>query len=84
MGVAPRVAEDLDGDAEDLAACGGSGEATPVATTEAVMPKSYRFDPKTIEVDAGAIVTWRNQDNFTHTGEVAGMGDALTAYAGVP
>lgn len=59
-----------------LAACGGSGEsAAPVATTEVVMPKSYRFDPKTIEVDAGATVTWRNEDNFTHTVEVEGQDD---------
>jgi plastocyanin len=54
-----------------LAGCGGSGEAAaPVATTEVVMPKSYRFDPKTIEVEAGATVTWRNEDNFTHTVQV--------------
>ncbi len=39
------------------------------------MPKSYRFDPKTIEVDAGATVTWRNEDNFTHTVEVEGRED---------
>jgi plastocyanin len=59
-----------------LAGCGGSGEsAEPVATTEVLMPKSYRFDPKTIEVDAGATVTWRNDDNFTHTVEVEGEED---------
>ena len=59
-----------------LVACGGSGEsAAPVATTEVVMPKSYRFEPKTIEVKAGATVTWRNEDNFTHTVEVEGQDD---------
>lgn len=59
-----------------LAGCGGSGEsAEPVATTEVLMPKSYRFDPKTIEVDPGATVTWRNEDNFTHTVEVEGEED---------
>jgi plastocyanin len=59
-----------------LAGCGQSGEAAePVRTTEVVMPKSYRFDPKTIEVDAGATVTWRNEDNFTHTVEVEGHDD---------
>jgi plastocyanin len=40
-----------------------------------VMPKSYRLDPKTIEVEAGATVTWRNEDNFTHTVEVEGQED---------
>ncbi len=57
-----------------LAACGGDS-AEPVATTEVLMPKSYRFDPKTIEVEAGATVTWRNEDNFTHTVEVEGRED---------
>ena len=58
-----------------LAACGSDESATPVATTEVVMPKSYRFEPKAIEVTAGATVTWRNEDNFTHTVEVEGQGD---------
>ena len=59
-----------------LAGCGGSdGSGEPVATTEVLMPKSYRFDPKTIEVAAGATVTWRNEDNFTHTVEVEGQED---------
>lgn len=57
-----------------LAGCGQSGEAAePVRTTEVVMPKSYRFDPKAIQVDAGATVTWRNEDNFTHTVKVEGQ-----------
>jgi plastocyanin len=59
-----------------LAGCGDSGgSSAPVATTEVLMPKSYRFDPKTIEVDAGAEVTWRNEDNFTHTVEIEGQDD---------
>jgi plastocyanin len=59
-----------------VAGCGQSGEAAkPVQTTEVLMPKSYRFDPKTIQVDAGATVTWRNEDNFTHTVEVEGQED---------
>jgi plastocyanin len=59
-----------------LAGCGGSGESSePVATTEVTMAKSYRFDPKTIEVDAGATVTWTNDDNFTHTVQVDGQAD---------
>jgi plastocyanin len=59
-----------------LAGCGESGEsAEPVATTEVVMPKSYRFEPTTIAVKAGDTVTWRNEDNFTHTVEVEGQSD---------
>jgi plastocyanin len=58
------------------AGCGDSGESsTPVATTEVTMAKSYRFDPKVIEIEAGQTVTWTNEDNFTHTVEVDGQED---------
>src|ERR687898_741407 len=56
--------------------CAGSGESSePVATTEVEMVKSYRFDPKVIQVDAGDTVTWTNEDNFTHTVQVDGEED---------
>ena len=59
-----------------VAACGGAGESSePVATTEVAMVKSYRFDPKTIEIEAGDTVAWTNEDNFTHTVQVDGQGD---------
>jgi plastocyanin len=57
------------------AGCGGSTDTAPVATTEVTMAKSYRFDPKKIEVDAGSSVTWTNEDNFTHTVQVDGQED---------
>ena len=57
------------------AGCGESESAEPVATTEVAMVKSYRFDPKAIEVDAGESVTWTNDDNFTHTVQVDGEED---------
>ena len=57
------------------AGCGGSGDATPVATTEVTMAKSYRFDPEAIRIKAGETVTWTNEDNFTHTVEVEGRPD---------
>jgi len=58
------------------AGCGGSGESSEaVATTDVQMAKSYRFDPKVIEIDAGDSVTWTNDDNFTHTVEVDGQED---------
>ena len=57
------------------AGCGGDGDSAPVATTEVTMAKSYRFDPKKIEVDAGSSVTWTNDDNFTHTVQVDGQDD---------
>jgi plastocyanin len=58
-----------------VAGCGGTGGSAPVATTKVSMAKSYRFDPKTIEIKAGQTVTWTNNDNFTHTVEVDGQGD---------
>jgi plastocyanin len=57
------------------AGCAAAGDDKPVATTEVQMVKSYRFDPKTIEIRAGDTVTWTNDDNFTHTVEVEGEGD---------
>jgi plastocyanin len=58
------------------AGCGGSGESSePVATTEVSMAKSYVFEPKVIEVEAGETVTWTNDDNFTHTVQVDGQED---------
>jgi plastocyanin len=57
------------------AGCGGTGASAPVATTAVSMAKSYRFDPQTIEIDAGETVTWTNNDNFTHTVKIDGRGD---------
>jgi plastocyanin len=53
-----------------VAARGSDDRSEPVATTEVTMAKSYRFDPETIEVEAGSTVTWTNEDNFTHTVQV--------------
>jgi plastocyanin len=57
------------------AGCGGTGSSRPVATTKVSMAKSYRFDPKTIEIKTGDTVTWTNHDNFTHTVKVDGQED---------
>lgn len=38
----------------------------PVATADVSLPKSYKFDPVAISVDAGEEVTWTNQDDFPH------------------
>ena len=58
-----------------VAGCGASESSQPVATTEVTMAKSYRFDPKTIEIKVGQSVTWTNEDNFTHTVQVDGQED---------
>lgn len=58
-----------------LASCASeptSGEAPfevpgePVKTDAVELPKSYKFSPAVIEVDAGTTVTWSNNDNFPH------------------
>ena len=50
-----------------LAGCtGGEATASPVATTQVDLPKSYRFAPESIVVDVGDTVTWTNHDDFTH------------------
>ena len=57
------------------AGCGAGESSEPIATTEVKMVKSYRFDPKTIQIGAGQTVTWTNEDNFTHTVQVEGQAD---------
>ena len=57
------------------AGCGGGESGEAVATTEVTMAKSYRFEPRTIEVRAGETVTWTNDDNFTHTVRLDGRDD---------
>ena len=57
------------------AGCGSTGSSTPVKTTAVSMAKSYRFDPKKIDIKAGSTVTWTNNDNFTHTVKVDGQDD---------
>jgi plastocyanin len=58
------------------AGCAGAeASSEPVATTHVEMAKSYRFSPHTISVHAGDTVTWKNEDNFTHTVHVDGMDD---------
>ena len=38
----------------------------PVATTDVDLPKSYKFDPVAVSIDAGEEVTWTNNDDFPH------------------
>jgi plastocyanin len=41
--------------------------ASPVAATSVDLPASYRFAPSDIAVQAGATVTWTNNDHFSHS-----------------
>jgi plastocyanin len=56
--------------------CGGGKHlGKPVATNEVVLPKSYKFEPAAIVIKAGTSVTWRNDDNFSHSVKVEGQED---------
>ena len=62
--------------AAGVAGCAGAAASDePVATTHVTMAKSYRFSPQTIQIHAGDTVTWKNEDNFTHTVHVDGQED---------
>jgi plastocyanin len=66
-----------------LAGCSGGAAAgaSPVVTTSVDLPKSYKFVPADIVVDAGATVTWSNHDDFTHN-VTFGSDAALTMQPG--
>ena len=53
-----------------LIGCGGgsgtASQASPVATSQVDLPKSYKFVPGAIAVPKDSTVTWTNHDDFTH------------------
>ncbi len=55
---------------------GGDDSAKPVRTDQVDLPKSYRFEPEAIEVDAGTTVTWTNNDDFPHNVHLLDESDA--------
>jgi plastocyanin len=59
-----------------------AGAAQPVTTTTVDMPRSYRFEPVSVQVTAGSTVTWTNSDNFTHSVQVNGQSDVKIAKPG--
>jgi plastocyanin len=71
--------------------CGGVHLGKPVATNQVLLPKSYKFEPAAIVVKAGTSVTWRNDDNFSHTVKVEdgddhelGRGESVTIHFAKP
>jgi plastocyanin len=59
-----------------LAACSQTAApASPVATNQVDLPRSYRFAPEDITVPAGTEVTWTNNDNFTHSVRLLDSGE---------
>jgi len=49
------------------AGSGGTAAASPVATSKVDLPPSYKFVPAAIAVRVGTMVTWTNNDHFTHS-----------------
>ena len=59
-----------------LVACSqAAAPAAPVATDQVDLPRSYRFAPDDITVQAGTTVTWTNKDNFTHSVRLLDSGE---------
>jgi plastocyanin len=50
-----------------LAGCTGDGGGATVAETTDVTMVDSQFDPRNVAVDAGATVTWTNEDTTAHT-----------------
>ena len=48
-------------------ALGGLAAAAMASNPVTADIKTFQFQPKVIEVQAGAAVTWTNQDNIEHT-----------------
>jgi plastocyanin len=60
-----------------LAACSAAAPASPVATSQVDLPRSYKFAPAAITVPVGTTVTWTNHDNFTHSVRLIDDGGAV-------
>lgn len=79
IGVACSSGDDGSADASG-SSTSGSTEAEapfeindePVATTDVDLPKSYKFEPVAISIDAGDEVTWTNNDDFPHNVHLLG------------
>ena len=66
-----------------IAACSAGADTEPVATNVVDLPRSYRFAPEVISVDAGTMVTWTNNDQFSHSVRLLDDGgDILTMAPG--
>ena len=50
-----------------IAGCSAGPAASPVATDQVDLPRSYKFVPADISVALGTTVTWTNNDQFTHS-----------------
>jgi plastocyanin len=73
-----------------LSACGSGGGSNPdaapfevpgepVAATDVSLPKSYRFEPAVIQIEAGDSVTWTNGDDFPHDVHLLDGSDRMVA-----
>lgn len=68
-----------------LAACSSGDDSTataPTAGTAAVAISEFVYEPATIEVTAGATVTWTNEDMFAHTVTSGEPGDLTGDFDG--
>lgn len=61
---------------------GSGGGGSAVVETSSVTMVNTQFDPRNIRVDAGATVTWTNEDGSAHT--VTSASDNWSADVNVP
>jgi len=55
----------------------------PVATEHVELPKSYKFEPRVIQVKRGTTVSWVNHDDFPHTVQILSGADTGTHDLGI-
>lgn len=74
-GVADQTpaADATDSASPDAGDSADDGDAT--SAEDAVLVQGFRFEPESLEVSAGATVTWTNEDDIQHTA-TAGTPDA--------
>ena len=58
----------------------GTSPSGPAVQTTSVSMANFRFNPHTIEIQAGQTVTWTNDDSVSHT--VVGFGENASVPAG--
>jgi plastocyanin len=72
--VATACASGASTDASKPAAAEHASSTSATAKT-VHLPKSYRFEPKQIEIARGGVVTWINEDDFPHTVQLLAEGE---------
>jgi len=63
------------------ASCFKSNSSSQPVTTSQVKIKDFKFNPQTVEISQGTVVTWQNQDLVEH--QIQSDGDLADLLSGV-